>query len=200
MTDLDELVDRSDPARGYTDRTENLVALMAASAASEASVVQARKPWWRVPRIVVPMVALGAAIVTTAGALLVPLTLVIDGVEVEPEVIIPIHYVTGTGVVVDCAYGIDVGAPASRTAAEQALADYLHSQDWSGVGQEIYERAMANPFVPGPDDEGEFDNQEIMDHISFTSALGVIYERIPAGMMTEGVSAGGTMTCTGQLR
>lgn len=145
-------------------------------------------------------IAIGTALVTTAGALIVPLALGINGQQVDIDALIPIHYTTETGVTVDCTYGIYVGDPADRTAADQELADYLNTQDWSGIGEEIYDQAMANPFVPGPNDDWQVDNQQIRDRFSFNRALNVIYERIPADLMTEGMSTGATTNCTGQLR
>lgn len=147
MTDLDRLIDRNDPARAYAEDTEQLIAEMAVTTSREASTAPGRQRWWRMPRIVVP-IGIGAALVTTAGTLFIPPIFGINGRTVVAEVTIPIHYTTETGVTVDCTYGIYVGDPAKRTAADRKLADYLNTRGWSGIGQEIYDQAMANPFVP----------------------------------------------------
>lgn len=199
MTDLDRLITRNDPAGSFTDYTDQLITQMANAASSEVSTARLRTSWWKKPRIVVPIV-IGAAIMTTAGALIVPLALGVNGIQVDVDARIPIHYTTETGVTVDCTYGIYVGDPAHRTAADHRLAKYLSAHDWSGIGEKVYDRAMANPFVPGPNDDWEVDNQELRDQFSFNNALNLIYERIPADLMTEGTSTGATTNCTGQLR
>ena len=199
MADLDILLDRNDPAREYIENTENLVTQMATGTGDEE--IPARRPtsWWKTPRFVVPA-ATGAALLMTAGAVFVPLQLAINGQSVDIDVVIPIHYTTETGVTVDCSYGIYVGDPLNRTPADQKLVDYLDAQDWSGIGDEIYDRAMANPYVPGPNDDLEFDTQEVRDRFSFMEALMVIHERVPADLIVDGMSTGSTMDCTGQLR
>lgn len=199
MTDLDKLIKRNDPAAGFSDLTDQLISQMANTAKSEASKVRQRTHWWTKPRLVVP-IAIGAAIMSTAGAVIVPLALAVNGVPVDVDARIPIHYTTDTGVTVDCTYGIYVGDPAHRTAADQRLAQYLSTHIWSGIGEKVYRRAMANPFVPGPNDDWNVDTQQLRDQASFNNALSLVSEQIPADTMTEGMSIGGTTNCTGQLR
>jgi hypothetical protein len=199
MTDLDRLLKRNDPARAHTDYTDQLISQMATAASSEVTAAKRRTPWWKTPRVVVP-IAIGVGLMTTAGALIIPLVLGVNGQLVDIDARIPIQYTTKTGVTVACTYGIYVGDPAHRTTADQKLANYLNAQDWSGIGEKIYDRAMANPFIPGPNDDWEVDNQQLRDRFSFDRALNVIYERIPADLMTEGMSTGATTNCTGQLR
>lgn len=199
MTDLDQLIKRNDPAAGLTDFTDQLISRMANAASTEVPTAGQRTPWWKKPRIVVPIV-IGAAIMTTAGALVVPLALGINGMQVNVDARIPIHYTTETGVTVDCTYGIYIGDPANRTAANQTLANYLRAHDWSGIGEKVYHRAMANPFAPGPHDDWQVDTQQLRDQFSFNNALNLIYDQIPTELMPKGMSTGGTTNCTGQLR
>jgi hypothetical protein len=63
----------------------------------------------------------------------------------------------------------------------------------------IYAEAVANPFVPGPDDVWEVDTQELRDQVSFSRATEVIWEEIPDDLMRDGWSSGSTMDCKGQL-
>ncbi|UJP10343.1 hypothetical protein L2X99_01095 [Microbacterium sp. KUDC0406] len=158
-----------------------------------------RRHWWKRPRIVVP-IAFGIAVLATGAAEYVPLMLGVNGTPVDVEVRIPIHYVTDSGVTIDCEEGLYVGDPAHRTAADEKLADFLKAQDWSGIGQEIYDKAIAEPFVPGPNDDWEVDTQELRDGFSFRNAESLIYERIPDELTPDGTSIGGTGTCAGQLR
>lgn len=199
MTDLDTLINRNDRVAGLTDRTDALISQMAQAARNEVETVHPRTAWWKRWRIVLPL-AVGAGLATTAGALIVPLALGINGIPVDVDARIPIHYTTKTGVTVDCTYGIYVGDPANRTASDRRLAKYLTTHDWSEIGEKIYHRAMANPFVPGANDDWQVDTQQLRDQFSFNTALNLIYEQIPAEMMTEGMSTGATTDCAGQLR
>lgn len=147
-----------------------------------------------------PLAILGVAALTGA-AVLIPLSLGINGIQVDLDAQIPIIYTTDNGIDVSCRYGIYFGDPASRTAADEELAEFVADHDWTGIGQRIYDDAIANPFVPGPNDDWEVDNQELRDNFSFTNALSrVIWEEIPADLMQDAQSAGGTSDCTGKLR
>jgi hypothetical protein len=203
MIDLDSLLARSDPAFRYaadTQKTDDLIARMAIGSRNEKTA-RRRAAWWKRPQIVIP-IAFGAALLTTAGAIFIPFTYDYFGKKIDPDVIIPIHYTTDTGVTVDCQYGIYVGNPKSRSAAETALAGYFHTKDWSGIGQEIYRQAMAHPFIPGPNDHIDNDTLKVRDTFSFSHALDtVIYDQIPTGLLTHSVTrTGGESNCTGQLR
>ncbi|MFE6736180.1 hypothetical protein [Microbacterium sp. NPDC057650] len=195
MDDLDALLNRSDPARGRLNDIDPLIADLANATASAP-----RRHWWKRPRIVLP-IAFGVALLATGAAAYVPLTLFINGQRAESEVRIPIHYETETGVTVDCWYGIYVGDPANRTEADQRLADFLNAQDWTGIGQRIYEKAIAEPFAPGPNDDWEVDTQEIRDDFSFNRALSELVDgRVPESLVHDGMGWGATSNCTGQLR
>ena len=148
--------------------------------------------------MMIPLVLVGVLAVTGA-ALLVPLSFSINHTKVALDGEIPIIYTTDTGVRVSCRYGIYFGDPAHRTPADERLAAFVNSHDWSGIGQRIYAKAIANPFVPGPNDDWEVDTQQDRDVESFRRALGLIWDEIPTKLQNAGTTAGGTTDCKGQL-
>jgi hypothetical protein len=128
------------------------------------------------------------------------LSLAINGTQVDLDVEIPIIYTTDNGMDVSCRYGIYFGDPAHRTAGDEQLAEFVENHDWTGIGQRIYDEAIANPFVPGPNDDWEVDNQELRDNFSFNIALSsIIWEEIPKSPQA-GWTGGATSDCTGKLR
>lgn len=147
------------------------------------------------------MIPLGVVgtLVLTGAAVMIPLGLWINGTKVHLDAEIPINYTTDTGVDVSCRYGIYFGDPANRTAADHRLADFLQTHDWTGIGQRIYDEAIANPFEPGPNDDWEVDSAELRDSFSFNSAVNLIWEEIPSDLL-EGVrSSGAVSDCAGRL-
>lgn len=172
-----------------------------AAAARDASRTQSatREPWWKRRRIVIPLGIAGIAALTGA-AVVIPLSLGINGTQVNLDAEIPIVYTTDNGIDVRCRYGIYFGDPANRTAADEQLAEFVANHDWTGIGQRIYDEAIANPFVPGPNDDWEVDNQELRDNFSFNIALNaIIWEEIPKSPQA-GWTGGGASDCTGKLR
>ncbi len=198
MKNLDALIAAADPTKERADNTDLIISeLWHEVEALEGQ--RSRGRWWRSPKFVAPAAAVLVAGLT-AAAVVAPMQLFVNGQAVELDVTIPIVYTTETGVTISCDYGIYVGDPATRSAADDELAAFLAAEDWTGVGQEIYDEAMANPFVPGPDDVWETDTQEMRDQFSFNRATWIIYERFPEGLWSEGMSTGGSSTCTGRLR
>lgn len=168
--------------------------------ATSMANARAQLPWWKRRRNVLPLAFVGVAALT-GGAVLVPLGLWINSDRVDLDAEIPIRYRTDSGIDVSCRYGIYFGEPASRTEADERLSQFVKSHDWTGVGQRIYERAIANPFVPGPDDDWEVDTQEVRDSFAFSDALSVvIWEEIPAALTQGSISSAGTSDCRGTLR
>lgn len=193
-------LESADPVGGSNDATMRvLVRRLSAEAHASVSTSRGSTPWWKRRRTMIPLGIVGA-LALTGAAVFVPLNLAVNGTQVDLDVEIPIVYTTDTGVDVSCRYGMYVGDPASRSAADERLAAFVKNHDWTGIGQRIYDAAMANPFVPGPDDDWEVDNQELRDNASFFNALGMIWEEIPAELQEDGQSSGGTSDCTGKLR
>lgn len=190
----------ADPVTGGEDaELRGLVRRMARDAQAVATMGAAsRTPWWKRRRVMVPM-GLAALVAVTGAAVLIPLQLGINGTQVELDAEIPIVYTTDTGVEVSCRFGIYFGDPADRSAADERLAAFVNEHDWTGIGQRIYEEAIANPFVPGSDDDWEVDTPELRDQSSFHRATQVIWEEIPDDLLHDGWSSGSTMDCKGQL-
>lgn len=193
----------ADPAAGDEDAKLRVLVHRLSTDAREASLTgsSARMPWWKRRRAGIPL-GIAGIVALTGAAVLVPLGLWINGTQVDLDAEIPIVYTTDTGVDVSCRWGIYFGEPVNRSAADEKLAEFVENHDWTGIGQRIYEEAIANPFVPGPNDDWEVDNQELRDNFSFNNALNlVIWDEIPASLLEqEGQSAGATSDCTGKLR
>lgn len=192
----------ADPLDSHHDDTQ-LRTLMRRASADAREIVSvkyaARKPWWRRRRAMFPL-AIAGVVALTGAAVAIPLGLWVNGTQVDLDVEIPINYTTDTGTEVSCRYGMYFGEPTRRSIADERLAEFVEEHDWTGIGQRIYAEAIAKPFVPGPDDDLEVDNQEIRDQFSFNRALDVIWQEIPSELRDAGYSAGGTSDCTGQLR
>ncbi|MHA6696004.1 hypothetical protein [Homoserinimonas sp. A520] len=160
-------------------------------------------PFWRRRRVILAAAGI-LALGTTAGTVIPQLNLdgwTSDGVPIEADAVIPINYQTASGVVVSCSYAIAF-PPQDNPGDVAELSAFLGEHDWTGIGQEIYEEAVRNPFVSGPNDHG-FDNasQGIIDSFSYRNAESrVIYGEIPEELTPAGTSSAGTSDCTGQLR
>lgn len=190
----------ADPLTGDDDaRSRDLVQRLATDAKALAMTGTTRTPWWKRRRTMIPLGIVGV-VALTGAAVAVPLGLWINGTQVQLDAEIPIVYTTDNGIEVSCRYGIYVGDPATRGEAEEQFADFIKNHDWDGIGQRIYDEAMSNPFVPGPNDDWEVDNQELRDRFSFTRATDLIWQEIPEEMWQSGQSAGATTDCTGRLR
>lgn len=184
---------------------DELVRVMAMQArATSRTESPRRKPWWKRRRIVIPLGVLGVAALTGA-AVLIPFGLWINGTQVELDAEIPITYTTDNGIDISCRYGIYFGDPVNRTPADEQLAEFVETHDWTGIGQRIYDDAIANPFAPGADDnwdvDTEADTQERRDTLTFILATSrVIWGEIPPELQQRNESTGSTSDCTGQLR
>ncbi len=192
----------ADPAAGGEDAKLRALIHRLSTDAREASFAGpvARVPWWKRRRAVIPL-GIAGVVALTGAVVLVPLGLGVNGIQVDLDAEVPIIYTTDTGVDVTCRWGIYFGDPVNRSAADERLAEFVQNHDWTGIGQRIYEEAIANPFVPGPNDDWEVDNQELRDNFSFNNALSlVIWDEIPASLMEQDQSAGATSDCTGKLR
>ena len=198
---LKSALSAADPVAGEEDAMlHELVQRMTVSVRRTATALSPTPtPWWKRRRLLIP-IGIPAVIALTGAAVVIPLGLWINGTEADLDAEIPIVYTTDTGVDVNCRAGIYFGDPVNRTADDDKLAEFVNDHNWTGIGQRIYEEAIANPFVPGPNDDLEVDNQDLRDSFSFTSAMSLIWEEIPAEMRQTGQQAALTSDCTGQLR
>ncbi|WP_243227840.1 hypothetical protein [Microbacterium sp. CIAB417] len=190
----------ADPLAGRADDAlaPLLHGMISDARAASTDAPASRRRWWRRRRILLPFGLAGAAILTGAVWLL-PLGLSVNGTPVDLDVVIPITYTTDTGITVSCRYGIYFGEPENRTAVDERLVAFVKSHDWSGIGQRIYDQAVAHPFVPGPDSDLQVDTPEVRDSFSFSQAQDLIWQEIPAALREPGSSAGATSDCAGRL-
>lgn len=191
----------ADPVSGGADAKLHEFVRQMAFGAQEAVTAEspARTPWWKRRRTMIPL-GIAGVVALSAAAWLVPLSEIVNGTPVKLDAEIPINYTTDTGVDVSCRYGIYIGDPAHRSAADERVAKFVETHDWSAIGQRIYKKAIANPFVPGPGDDEEVDTQASRDTASFDNATDLIWNEIPSDVRAGVQSAGMTSDCTGQLR
>lgn len=164
----------ADPMSGAEDaHLHALVRRTALAARAEAIAASpTTAPWWKRRRT---MVSFGIAgiVALTGGALVLPLSQFgIDGTWVDADAIIPIKYTTDTGVDVSCRYALYFGDPEDRTPSDRQTAAFVADHDWTGIGQEMYEYAIAHPFVPGRDGGLQVDTQQARDGMSLSIAIG----------------------------
>lgn len=199
---MQSLLRSADPIRIDVDNELGEIVRRMSADAREESLTEPspRTPWWKRRGTAVPFSVAGL-VALTGAAVAIPLSLAINGALVGLDAEIPITYTTDNGIEINCRYGIYFGDPAGRTAADERLAQYVENHDWTGIGQRIYDEAIANPFVPGPNDDWEVDTQELRDNFSFSNALShIVWNEIPADLQQDARSAGATTDCTGKLR
>lgn len=144
-----------------------------------------RSKWWWAAT---PVVAAPLLLVATTGSS-------DDGVV--PDFTIPISYTTDTGKDISCSMDIFNGE-SNNVETSTAAVDYLSSQDWIGIGQRIYDRALVyeadrtllyegveSPAVENPRDAWAKAERELI--------------AIPEGVLDEGDHFGGTARCAGEL-
>ena len=182
---IDELLRGS--TKSYEPSIATRAALESLVDASRAEAVRSRAKRHRRNLWLIPGAVIAAGALTAGAAVFAP--------YFDPDVRIPIEYVTDTGVKVTCTYALRVGSAVGGE--NQELREWLTSQDWSGVGQRIYDDAVANPFVPGEDDEGEW-TADIVDAMSFFDAISRQTD-VPEGIAVFGDTVSGTSDCKGQL-
>lgn len=189
------------------ERNESIDALVrqmatAARETNDATSASRRMRWWRRRRIMLPLGITGA-LVLTGGAALIPLSIWINGTQVEPDISIPIEYTTDTGVPVACTYLIYYNFE-DRDEDNDRLNAFLQSHDWSGIGQRAYKEAISDPFVPGPEGSLQNDSQQARDRVSLGRGINrALLEEIPAELQgplsrTDSTSAS-TTDCEGLL-
>jgi hypothetical protein len=190
-TNVDELLDasRPDSVEATPAMLATLAQMIAATpAATSVASTRRRSFRWKRPAFLLPIIGI-AALATTAGA-------VAYSFGGNPDVVIPINYVTANGHSVSCAYALHVGTDTSTDAA--ALRKFVATHNWSGVGQKVYAEAIAHPYVPTPGEKGQFTPANI-DRFSFELALNtVISNQDPAGEEPQGMSSAES-NCLGEL-
>lgn len=196
MDTLDNELNEADPAaRLREDVVTPLISTMARALPSQAVH---RRRWWRNWRITGPVGVVGV-LALTGGAIAVPFVLGVEGEWVDMDASIPIEYVTESGVAVSCKLGVYVRSDNGRTAEDDQAAKFLAEEDWTGIGQEVYDHAIANPVSPQEGEVWTDDTPELRDGVSFKLALTtVVISHLPPEMQGTGLAS--TDTCTGPFR
>lgn len=90
------------------------------------------------------------AIVLMGSAVMAPLVTSVgeSAIEVELDARIPISYVTENGVEAVWVYVVYLASVDGRTDERECAAAFMVDEVWSGIGQEVYDYAMAYP-APG---------------------------------------------------
>jgi hypothetical protein len=105
-------------------------------------------------------------------------------VRLVPDYVIPVSYVTDTGLSVDCEIELFNGETNYVETNHEAV-DHYRSVDWTGVGQRIYDRALQYEARAEISPWAQAENDVLMD-----GAPDEIFSN--AGM-------GSSSTCSGQL-
>ena len=127
---LDDLLKGSAPARRASEpNVKTQVDSLVVSTRAKAATGRRRLGliWAAIPVLLVP----GIAFATTAGT----------EPRMVPDYTIPISYTTDTGTAVSCTLEFFNGEIDYRE-TNTAQVDYLRAQDWTGIGQRIYDRAL----------------------------------------------------------
>lgn len=140
--------------------------------------------WW----LATPVVAVPLLVVATTGSS-------DDGVV--PDFTIPISYTTDTGREISCSMDFFNGE-SNNVETSTIAVDYLRAQDWTGIGQRLYDRALV------------YENDQAL---LYEGAGGPIIENrrdawakaetellaVPEGLLDQSNHYAGTAHCTGEL-
>jgi len=195
----------ADPVKDSDDETARYLVRQMSTAARQRATVKTSPSarWWKRRRFVLPLSIVGV-IALTGSAALIPLTLWVNGSQVDPDVRIPIIYTTDTGVEVNCEYWIYYGEPGLRDSDQERLIAFLDSHDWTGIGQRAYAEAIADPFDTGEAGSLQDDTPQARDRISLDRGITrMVRAEVPndvrAALDKEGYISASTSSCEGQL-
>jgi len=165
---IDELLRSSAPAAPKAS-TAQLVALSRAAAERERAPRLKRRLL-----VFVPLATVGA-LALTAGAVAVS--------TITADVTVPLSYTTDTGSVLSCT--AEFAAGSVFDADDRALTDYLRGYNWNGFGQDVYNRALAEPFDPATTDLVDLSQSEI-DSMSWNDAMTAeLSDAIPQSLLGQ---------------
>jgi hypothetical protein len=192
---IDELIARSAPPTGAESlRVQAMIRALAEE--SRAAVKSSprspgRRLWWLVaPLLAVPAIAFA----TTAGT----------EPRMVPDFSIPVNYTTDTGTAVSCSIDL-FNMEINYVELTTPEVEYLRAQDWTGVGQRIYDAALAHEgdrawwqaaTVGWPGGATSDDVQLVAWQHAVDEN---IFDLIPDGITPTGTGYGVTDQCTGEL-
>jgi len=169
---IDELLHASAAAAPSADVT----ALVATTRAYVAAQKPARRK--RNLLVFVPLATVGA-LALTAGAVVVN--------TITADVTVPLSYTTDTGSTLSCT--AEFAAGSVFDADDRALTSYLRAHNWNGFGQDVYNRALAQPFDTGtlvPASAADEMTQQDIDAMSWSDAMtGELSDAIPPHLLGQ---------------
>ncbi|MBG6054756.1 hypothetical protein IWX81_001146 [Salinibacterium sp. CAN_S4] len=132
----------------------------------------------------VPLIALGALALTGAAAAWMT--------SVQPDVLVPVAYTTDAGQSFECVIYLEVPDPELRA--------YLQATDWDGVGQRIYDHALAASLAANIDDLSFDSTVERESWEWFAASDEFTVGSVPAELLpANDVVAASDSSCTGDL-
>jgi len=190
--DLDSMLSQSKPrtASAHPGVRHELMAVVHGSRAAARRTRRAgRVLAISLPTVLAPTLALGLA----AGA----------DQRMVPDFSIPISYDTDTGRHIECTLDFYNGEMFWQET--NSATDYLRDQDWSGIGQRIYDRALAllesndpSIFVSSTQD-GALDESLLQRSAWVQAEAHFTVNTIPDSAFAIG-GLGSNSDCTGELR
>jgi hypothetical protein len=185
---LDDLLADSRPERLSSDPAIQLrlAELAAATKPSRTRSV----PLWKRKHVLLPAVAF-VILATTAGG-------VVAQWAQNSDVAIPVSYTTDTGDTINCTFAITVssglrrdGSHVSKDVNVSALRKFMQTNNWSGLGQQSYDRAIDSSWTPAGGMPGvALFNRAATEEIS---------QQIPEALLGDGISWGAGSDCSGRL-
>lgn len=158
-------------------------------AKSEGAAVSRRPRWVR------------NAIIAVAAAVLVDVGLTAGAVGVgntfTPDVVIQVSYITDQERQVDCSIYIEGGSildPGSTV-----IGDYLKHQDWTGIGQKMYQRAVQLSDALALSEPGTLSEAERDQWAWYMAEDQLTVRSVPNDMLAEGEHAASGSSCPGEL-
>ncbi len=195
MNELDVWMRDADPAAAFSeDEIDDRVRIASATARAGHS---SRGPVWKRAGFLIPVV--GASIILMGAAVFVPLQLSLDGQQVEIDVRLPIQYTTSGGEEISCTYGLYFGSARGRDADLEAAVETIKERDWVGIGEDVYEYAIAHSVSPQVGEVWEADSPRVREKIAFELAVRAVVTQQLTGTLPDGAGFAGTTDCSGQL-
>lgn len=195
MNDLDAMLRNADPATQWSEADIEHRVAGAASRIQRSS--PRRAPFWKRTRVAIPVLA--AAVALMGAAVVLPLQLWVDGREVDIDLEVPVEYVTAGGHRVACTAGFHFGSPSGRGPELEAAVNELRGRDWSGIGEEIYEHAVAHPVAPQDGEVWRVDTAQVREKIAFELAITAVMTSRTSDTLPAGAGIVVTNDCTGRL-
>jgi hypothetical protein len=116
---------------------------------------------------------------------------------ITPDVIVQVSYVTDQERQVDCAIFIEGGSILNP--GTTVIGDYLKEQDWTGIGQKMYDRALEISDALAQAESGPVSDAERDQWAWYLAEDQLTVQTVPAGLLAEGEHAVSGSTCSGEL-